>query len=159
MLVYNCSTRIFARQITVSNLFVFTQYIAESIDRTHQTDAIYLDFAKAFDTLDHNILCLKLKAFGLSASFVSLLRDYLNHRKFFGKCLRSQSRTHVITSGVPQGSVLGPLLFNDLSAKINSNPLLHADDTKIFNNIATLNDCRLIQNDLNKVLSQDLAIA
>lgn len=137
---------------TVSNLFLISQHIAFSLDHRDQTDVVYLDFAKAFDCLDHKVLHKKLLKFGLSVDFANFLKSYLENRKFYVEIAGTQSKTFLITSGVPQGSVLGPILFNifinDIVDIFKSTALLYADDLKIFSNVVSLEDCYKIQKDL-----------
>lgn len=140
---------------TVTNLFCVTQFLADSIDAELQTDVIYTDFSKAFDRLDHNILSMKLQSHGFSENFLKLLKSYLTDRKQYVECSGHQSVEILATSGVPQGSNLGPLLFDifidDIVCNINVKCLLYADDMKIYCNIRNINDCINLQGDLLKI--------
>lgn len=140
---------------TVTNLFCITQFIAESIDVGLQTDVVYTDFSKAFDRLDHSILIAKLQNYGFSASMLEFFRSYLTHRRQYVECSGYRSVEVLATSGVPQGSNLGPLLFNifinDIVCTLNVNCLLYADDMKLYCNIGNIEDCIKLQNDLLKV--------
>lgn len=117
---------------TVTNLTCITQFIAESLDKNLQTDVIYTDLSKAFDTIDHVLLVDKLSVIGLSPDLVYLLQSYLTNRKQFVAVNGFISKCYDVTSGVPQGSVLGPLLFNvfinDVVSALDVHCLLFADD-------------------------------
>jgi hypothetical protein len=94
---------------TTTNLFCATQLISDSIDKGFQTDVVYLDFSKAFDSLDHSILIQKLQFVGASPMLVKFFCSYLQGRKQYVHCYGYDSGSIDVTSGVPQGSVLGPL--------------------------------------------------
>ena len=98
---------------------------------------LFLDFSKAFDTVNHEILFMKLEHYGVRGSSLDLFKSYLNGRKQFVEYNGVSSSKSTIVCGVPQGSILGPLLFlvyiNDLahaSDKIFS--ILFADDSNLF---------------------------
>ena len=129
---------------TTTNLICVTQFIAESFNMQSQTDIIYTDFSKAFDKLDHNLITHKLSAFGLSDSLVNFFKCYLSNRTQYVVSSGFKSVEYLVTSGVPQGSILGPLLFNiflnDIVEVIDVNCLIYADDLKIFTTVGNLND-------------------
>ncbi len=120
------------------------------------TDIIYLDISKAFDTVVHSKLLVKMEAYGIAGNLLSWFRDYLNGRLQRIRVGTSHSDWSKALSGVPQGSVLGPLLFliyiNDLSeTAVNVSRQLFADDLKLFNHVDTSNGTRELQVALDKV--------
>lgn len=140
---------------TVTNLFCLTQYISYQMDVNNQVDVLYTDFSKAFDRLDHGILLRKLRIAGLSLSLVKLFECYLTGRTQYVECRGFVSENILVTSGVPQGSILGPLFFvffiNDIVEDFNVRYLLYADDVKIFCSINSLEDCIKLQSNLDKI--------
>ena len=154
--ISDCQHGFVSNRSTISNLCVFTQFVSESFDAMLQVDVAYTDFSKAFDKLNHDILLVKLSNFGFSASLLSLFKSYLSNRTQCVKYNGHVSDSISVLSGVPQGSVLGPLLFviyiNDIAKSISSNILMYADDLKIFRTVSSINDCRMLQDDLQKFL-------
>lgn len=145
-----------AGRSTATNLVLFCNYIFKNFNNRQQTDVIFTDFAKAFDKVDHGTLVCKLNFLGFTSNILSWLSSYLSNRYQYVLINSISSDKFSVTSGVPQGSHLGPLLFllfiNDLpDAIINSESLLFADDLKIFRTISNLDDCMLLQMDLNNV--------
>ena len=139
-----------------SNLLLFTESIARSLHEKIGTDVIYLDFAKAFDTLSHDLILNKLKAqYSIDGTLLKFFTEYLRNRKQRVILDNVISESVDVLSGVPQGSILGPLLFvlfiNDIYENINkdSNITLFADDTKIWRDINSELDCETLQNDIN----------
>ena len=122
------------------------------VDSEKSWDTVYLDLAKAFDKVSHQRLLRKVSAAGIKGNVLSWIGDFLSNRK---QCV--QVKGHVsdwkdVLSGVPQGSVLGPILFllyvNDLPDIINSKIKTFADDTKVYE---TTENCNSLQHDLNKI--------
>lgn len=140
---------------TVTNLICATQYIAESIDNQIQVDSIYTDFSKAFDRLNHSKLLCKLDKFGISDGLLQFLESYLTNRVQFVSYNGYKSVEYQATSGVPQGSILGPLLFNifinDISDNLDVYFLIYADDVKMLHRINDSTDCEQLQNNLSKL--------
>ena len=118
---------------------------------------VFLDFRKAYDTVDHSILLKKLYAYGIRGTILNWFKSYLSNREQFASINNTYSDKNYISCGIPQGSVLGPLLFliyiNDLpnvSKKLYS--ILFADDTSVFlegDNLNTLST--VINEELNKL--------
>ena len=137
---------------TITNLAVLTQELCVTIDNCSQMDVIYTDFSHAFDTLPHNTLLYKLSNFGLSCSLLELIRSYLYNRRNYVFYNGFKSFEFVSTSGVPQGSNLGPLFFNlfinDLLQSLTCRLLAYADDLKIFSGISSNEDTELLQDNL-----------
>lgn len=137
---------------TTTNHLIFHKYILDAFASRSQVDVIYTDFSKAFDKVNHSILISKLYNIGIQDPFLSWISSYISNREQIVKYKNFKSNPYYVTSGVPQGSHLAPLLFllfiNDLKF-LNSRKLLFADDLKLFRQINSLNDSVLLQNDLN----------
>lgn len=142
---------------TITNLSCFSQYISEHLDKQGQVDVVYTDLSKAFDRIDHNILLKKLHNIGVSDSNLVLIRSYLQDRPHYVMYNGYKSDQYTPTSGVPQGSNLGPLFFlifiNDLSYQLKCQVLMFADDVKIFSSITTQHDACELQADLTMLFN------
>ena len=118
---------------------------------TKSVDIIYLDFQKAFDKVPHQRLLLKLKAHGIGDGLIDWIEQWLTDKRQCVVVDGEVSNWKSVLSGVPQGSVLGPLLFliyiNDLDDNITSNVLKFADDTKVCRKVNTDGDKQHLQND------------
>lgn len=111
--------------------------IKSHIDKRQIALGVFIDVKKAFDTVSHHILLQKLNNIGLTGTALNFIKSYLSNRHQITQIGQSKSSLHEITTGVPQGSILGPLLFlvyiNDLTQlKLNGNVTLYADDTCLF---------------------------
>ncbi len=117
-------------------LIEFLHHIYSNIDAGHASGVLFLDLSKAFDTVDHNIMLDKLQHLGFKAGITCWFRSYLTNRKQVTKIGNETSSPALITHGVPQGSILGLLMFslyvNDLPESLHDcHVSLYADDTAI----------------------------
>lgn len=153
--ISDCQHGFIAGRSTTTNLISVTQFIANTLDQGGQVDIVYTDLSKAFDRLDHGLLLYKMSVFGLTTDFLKFFQSYLSNRKLNVQYHGFMSEDVLATSGVPQGSVLGPLLFvvfiNDINLDLCNNSLMYADDLKLFASIVSPEDCRGLQNDLCKI--------
>ena len=140
-----------------TNLLTFTESIARSLHEKIGTDVIYFDFAKAFDTVSHDLYFTEAESTiqKLTETLLKLFVNYLQGRKQQVIINNAVSNSIDVLSGVPQGSILGPLFFvlfiNDIYENIeaNTNIALYADDTKIWREINSNNDCNILQKDID----------
>ena len=125
------------------------------LEEGHNVDAIYLDFSKAFDKVDTGILCHKLRKLGIYGKLGVLLHNFLTNRKQTVLANGIKSTPSDVRSGVPQGTVLGPVLFliliNDIDDNIQSFTSLFADDTRVARKIECEDDVEQLQFDLDKL--------
>ncbi|XP_071941051.1 uncharacterized protein [Antedon mediterranea] len=125
------------------------------LDEGSRFDCVFLDFKKAFDSVPHKRLINKLKAYGIGGNLVQWIEAFLTNRSQVVVVNGVRSNSKRVTSGIPQGSVLGPLLFNlyinDLPDQIDSEITIFADDTKIFRKINNLDDAKKLQEDIDKL--------
>lgn len=142
---------------TTTNLVEFTNIATNTIEKHKQLDVIHTDFSKAFDSCSHARTLESLHEFGFSSKFISWVKSYMSNRIQYVEIKGEVSKQILATSGVPQGSHLGPWFFiifiNGLSNIIkNSKILMYADDLKIFRTIENLNDAHLLQDDINNLV-------
>ena len=146
------------KRSTETQLLLTTDDFMLGLEKNIQTDAILLDFSKAFDKVPHHLLIHKLARYGINSNAISWISSFLNNRTQEVHVQGSQSQISEVTSGVPQGSVLGPLLFlmfiNDMPSylKNSSTIRLFADDAIIYRQIKTPQDGQLLQEDLECLL-------
>ncbi len=118
-------------------------------------DTVYMDFQKAFDKVPHRRLLLKMQSYGLGTTLVNWVKDFLSNRKHCVNVNGTKSDWSNVSSGIPQGTVLGPTLFvlyiNDMPDDIISQVYLFADDTKVFSPISKNTPPDILQEDLNRL--------
>lgn len=139
-----------------TNLCELTHTVLKAMEDGHQVDVVYTDYSKAFDKLSHFHLLRKLEAVGIHGDLLRWLESYLSNRCQAVAINGFTSAFVPVHSGVPQGSHLGPLLFNIFINDIlyylhHSDCLLYADDKKIFKIIREPQDCTNLQSDLNNL--------
>ena len=137
----------------INQLLSITHEIYESFDVGLEVRSVFLDISKAFDKVWHDGIIYKLTQNGISGNLLNLLEDFLKERKQRVVLNGQVSTWKNINAGVPQGSILGPLLFliyiNDLTEGLTTNVKLFADDTSLF---SVVHDTQTSANDLNKDL-------
>jgi ribonuclease P/MRP protein subunit RPP40 len=139
----------------LTNLLVFFEFITKELDKGNNVDLVYLDFCKAFDKVPHCRLGKKLEAHGIKGEVKTWIVNWLSNRRQ-RVCVDGElSDWEKVSSGVPQGSVLGPVLFliyiNDLDEGVISEIGKFADDSKLGKSISSSADIRLLEDDLSKL--------
>lgn len=140
----------------LSNLLSFLDEVTQKIEQGESVDAVYLDLAKAFDKVPHQRLLNKLEAYGVRGKVLAWIRNWLKDRRQ-RVCLQgSESDWKSVVSGVPQGSVLGPILFliyiDDLEIDIINSLLKFADDTKLYGIVDSLEARNNLQKDIDRLI-------
>ena len=141
---------------TINQLLAITTEIYNTFENRQETRAAFLDISKAFDKVWHPGLIFKLKQNGINGNLLSSIEHYLSNRKQRVVLNGIESPWESILSGVPQGSVLGPLLFliyiNDLTDNISANIKLFADDSSLFIKVSNVEEAhQTLTNDLNTI--------
>jgi hypothetical protein len=139
----------------VTNLLETLEIITDAVNKGHSVDLVLLDFAKAFDKVSHKKLIQKLEAYGINNILVKWIESFLTGRKQRVLIGDNGSEWEDVTSSVPQGSVLGPLLFtifiNNLPDKVKNECRLYADDSKLIVIIEKDEDVIDIQKDIDNL--------
>ena len=138
----------------LSMLLEHQNKIFEELEKSNNVDVIYLDFPKAFDKVDHSILLNKLEKIRINCKIGVWIHNFLSNRQQSVAVNGTTSSEAQVRSGVPQGSVLGPLLFKIHMSDINyeiadSTVSCFADDTRILLGTKDEEDTQMLQNDLH----------
>ena len=130
--------------------------LSTTLNNGEQLDSVVLDFSKVFDKVNHRKLCYKLDNYGIRGKTLQWITKYLESRTQKVIISGSVSESIYVKLGVPQGTVLGPLLFlcyiNDMPDLVDSNIGLFADDSYIYRDIKSKDDCIELQKDLEKLI-------
>ena len=139
----------------VTQLLEIMEIWTSMLDEGGGIDVVYLDFLKAFDSVPHQRLLKKIKAYGIDGSLLQWIESFLTGRKQRVNVNGGLSSWSDVNSGIPQGSVLGPILFiifiNDLPDVVSSFVKIFADDTKVFTHVTSEQACRDLQKDLDNL--------
>ena len=150
-ILYKYQSGFRARHSTDTCLSLLNDKILQGFDVGKLTGMILIDLQKAFDTIDHEILLMKLECLGFSKSSINWYKSYLENRKFLVNVENEYSNPGDLTCGVPQGSILGPLIFlmyvNDMPKSVDCNLYLYADDTCL---VFSDDNLKSIESSLNR---------
>ena len=153
-ILYNLQHGFRSSRSCETQLATFIHDLTLNSNTNKQTDIVIMDFAKAFDKVPHKRLAYKLKYYGITGNTLTWITDFLTHRTQTVLLEGKQSDKVQVTSGVPQGTCLGPILFliyiNDLPDYIKHSTLrLFADDSIIYKTIHNTDDAHKLQQDIN----------
>ena len=143
------------RRSCETQLIMRVDELSKNMQMGKQTDLILLDLSKAFDKVAHEKLLQKLHFYGIRGDTLKRIKGFLDNRKQSVVINGINSDSIPVSSGVPQSSVLGPILFlayiNDLPEQVRSRVRLFADDTAMYLAISSLSDANILQDDLSKL--------
>lgn len=147
----------------LTQLLQHMDFITNNYLNDAETDVIYLDYAKAFDKVDHSLLLKKVHFYGIRGEIYNWIKQFLTNRTQKVVVDGKHSRPETVLSGVPQGTVLGPILFlifaNDMEfcfSETDAKAGSFADDTRVCRKITNLHDCKRLQDDLNCIIQWSL---
>ena len=145
------------RRSCLTQLLEHVDTILKNLNNGQEVDVIYLDYSKAFDKVDHKVLLAKMRKYGIGGKVYTWIENFLSDRLQTVTVEGKKSSYKSVKSGVPQGTVLGPVFFIlyviDLALRLmNSKSLTFADDTKLLKAILTMLCCALLQDDLGRVV-------
>lgn len=144
-----------SRRSCETQLVTFLHHLAQNMDRGRQTDAVIMDFSKAFDKVPHRRLMKKLCHYGIRGNAHRWITSFLHGRSQRVVVDGNASQPAPVLSGVPQGTVLGPILFliyiNDLPSNLQSDCRLFADDCILFRPILSKSDSDILQRDQDRL--------
>ena len=142
------------KKACVTNLLECQNIVSKLLNDDKAVDVLYTDFEKAFDKVSHKKLEIKLYAYGIRGKMLDWIEDFLRNRRQRVVMGETESEWGDILSGVPQGSVLGPILFviyiNDLPDGLESTFKMYADDSKIISEVDGMEESKL-QRDIIKI--------
>ena len=151
-LLYDLQHGFRAKRSCETQLVMLVEDMSRNAMQGRQTDLILLDFSKAFDKVSHEKLLYKLHQYGVRGHVLHWIKAFLSNRT---QTVVLKSSQVAVTSGVPQGSVLGPILFlvfiNNLPDDIRSKVRLFADDTAVYLAVSNLEDAKQLQEDLDRL--------
>lgn len=134
---------------------MFTQDLLRNMDQGVQTDVVVMDFSKAFDKVPHRRLKIKLDYYGIRGHTLEWISNFLSGRRQQVLLDGAESEEVDVVSGVPQGTVLGPILFllfiNDLPDNLTSSARLFADDCVVYRPINSAQDASILQQDIDRL--------
>ena len=159
-LLYDLQHGFRSKRSCETQLVMLMEDLSRNAIKGQQTDLILLDFSKAFDKVSHEKLLLKLHHCGVRGQVLHWIKAFLSNRSQTVVLESEKSSQVTVTSGVPQGSVLGPILFlvfiNDLPEHIKSKVRLFADDTAVYLAVSNLEHARILQEDLDRLAKRSL---
>lgn len=143
---------------TCDALLTLTHGLQSSLDRGHESRAVAIDFSSAFDIVNHKALLYKLQLYGIGGNLLSIFKDFLTNRTQRVSVDGTFSTSVPVVSGVPQGSVLGPLFFiiftSDLGISLENELISYADDTTLFSSIQSPSNREEVAASLNRDLAK-----
>ena len=144
-----------AHRSTLSQLLQYQDDIIKALENEKNIDSVYLDFAKAYNKVDHGILLQKIKSMGISGRVSIWIMNFLTGRDQEVMVRGRKSRIFLLVSGVPQGSVLGTFLFlifiGDISKGVSAVILIYVDDSKVHQIVNNEDDVQGLQDNLDHI--------